>query len=631
MESIYPIHVNILVVDDTLDSLRLLSNILAEEGFQVRPVSNGRKALSTARAKPPDLVLLNIMMPDLDGYAVCERLKAEERMRNVPVIFISALNEPLDKVKAFTAGGVAYVTKPFHEAEVLARVKTHLGVSTMHRQLLCQNDRLISEIAERKRTEQELRTLSRAVEQSANAVMVTNRQGIIEFVNPAFSSSTGYAPEEALGKSPNILKSGKHSAEIYQNLWDTIRHGNIWKGELQNQKKSGQFYWDSVTISPVKDGAGDITHYVTVQEDITVRKQAEIDRAKQTRELGILNNLGTLLQICDSERDTYDVFTRICKQLFSTDSGVLALIDDTQNSIQPVASWGPLSLPLPQIEATGDDPDVRRIMSFDDMAGPRNCACPYLHQAPDALLGCFCLPLVTDRETVGRVSVFISQFASEPTPEKMRRLQEQKRQTMHQVVEHYALALANLRLRERLRQESIIDPLTSLYNRRYMEESLTREIDRTQRQKTSTAVLMLDVDHFKSFNDTYGHEAADLVLQALGALLQRNIRGGDVACRYGGEEFLLILPDTQLHVAAQRAEELLKQVRMLRLSHQDASFQITTYIGVAVLPEHASRVETLIRAADDALYTAKRNGRDQAVIATVQEENAIDFLPEVSE
>ncbi len=117
---------NILLVDDTLDNLRVLSNLLTEQGYYVRPVPDGRQALSAAARKPPDLILLDIMMPGMDGYEVCRRLKADERTREIPVIFISAIDETLDKVKAFSLGGVDYVTKPFQEAEVLARVNTHL-------------------------------------------------------------------------------------------------------------------------------------------------------------------------------------------------------------------------------------------------------------------------------------------------------------------------------------------------------------------------------------------------------------------------------------------------------------------------------------------------------------------------
>ena len=133
---------NILVVDDTRDNLRLLSNILTEQGYLVRPVSQGVRAVAAARSKPPDLILLDIMMPEMDGYAVCEALRTDERTRDIPVIFISALNETADKVKGFSAGGVDFITKPFQPEEVLARVKTHLTIRHLQKELEARNREL---------------------------------------------------------------------------------------------------------------------------------------------------------------------------------------------------------------------------------------------------------------------------------------------------------------------------------------------------------------------------------------------------------------------------------------------------------------------------------------------------------
>src|ERR687886_1077506 len=133
---------NILVVDDTVANLRLLVNLLAERGYKVRPASNGSMALSAALTEPPDLILLDILMPNMDGYEVCEHLKADEHTREIPVIFISAVSEVLDKVKAFAVGGVDYITKPFQVEEVLARVETHLGMQRLQNNLREKNEEL---------------------------------------------------------------------------------------------------------------------------------------------------------------------------------------------------------------------------------------------------------------------------------------------------------------------------------------------------------------------------------------------------------------------------------------------------------------------------------------------------------
>ena len=179
-----------------------------------------------------------------------------------------------------------------------------------------------------------------------------------------------------------------------------------------------------------------------------------------------------------------------------------------------------------------------------------------------------------------------------------------------------ALVLNNAQLREALREQSIRDPLTRLFNRRYMEETLKREVRRVTRQLRPLGILMIDIDHFKRFNDTYGHTAGDRLLQRLGQLLQSQIRGEDVACRYGGEEFILILPNTSLEVAGQRAEHLRQAARLLQISAPaETHHGITLSIGIAIYPEHGSSVEAVLHVADTALYRAKQAGRDCVVTA----------------
>lgn len=182
--------------------------------------------------------------------------------------------------------------------------------------------------------------------------------------------------------------------------------------------------------------------------------------------------------------------------------------------------------------------------------------------------------------------------------------------------EQIALALSNLRLRETLRNQAIRDPLTGLFNRRYLEETLNQEISRAERNKQPIAVIMIDIDHFKQYNDTYGHEAGDVVLSELGRFLERSLRGGDTPCRYGGEEFSVILPGASPEGALLKAERLRNEVKELNIHYRGRSVGgITLSLGVAVFPDHGSVGETLLRAADQALYQAKRGGRDRTVTA----------------
>jgi diguanylate cyclase (GGDEF)-like protein/PAS domain S-box-containing protein len=167
-----------------------------------------------------------------------------------------------------------------------------------------------------------------------------------------------------------------------------------------------------------------------------------------------------------------------------------------------------------------------------------------------------------------------------------------------------------------LQEQAIRDPLTGLHNRRYLDETLPRELQRAERAGQPVGIIMLDIDHFKWFNDTYGHDAGDTVLRAVGAFLQQHTRGADIACRYGGEEFTLVLPGASLADTQQRAEELRAGILSLVVKHNgQALAQVTISLGVAVFPEHSALADDIIRLADQALYQAKRNGRNRVEVA----------------
>ena len=180
------------------------------------------------------------------------------------------------------------------------------------------------------------------------------------------------------------------------------------------------------------------------------------------------------------------------------------------------------------------------------------------------------------------------------------------------VAEQAALSLANLKLRDELRELSISDPLTSLYNRRFAQETLTREIHRAQREQGAIGIITFDIDFFKSVNDRYGHDAGDAVLKAVANELQSSIRGGDIACRMGGEEFAIMMPGASLKIARQRAEELRAAIAGLRLRHAQVDLPaVSLSCGVAAFPEHGGTADALLRAADQALYRAKEAGRNR--------------------
>jgi diguanylate cyclase (GGDEF)-like protein len=184
------------------------------------------------------------------------------------------------------------------------------------------------------------------------------------------------------------------------------------------------------------------------------------------------------------------------------------------------------------------------------------------------------------------------------------------------VGDHISLALANIRLRETLHHQVVHDVLTGLFNRRYLEETLEREIFRGRRKGASLGLIMLDLDHFKRFNDTYGHEAGDNLLRTLGKFLGKRVRREDVACRYGGEEFVLILAEASQEIVYQRAEEIRREFPKVPVWYRGQVLEsVTVSLGVAMFPEHGATGRDVLRAADDAMYRAKAQGRNRVLVA----------------
>ena len=335
--------------------------------------------------------------------------------------------------------------------------------------------------------------------------------------------------------------------------------------------------------------------------------------AERVNELDLTNRLGELLQACLTAQEAYAVIERILKELFRGDSGGVFMCSSSRNLIEAVARWGPTPQSTAGVFAIEECWALRsgRTHVVDDMrTGP---LCTHLPSpAPRAYL---CTPLVAQGDALGILYLgFTARGRLSPEP-----LTESKRRVAATVAEQIALGLANVRLREVLRSQSIRDPLTGLFNRRYMEETLEREVRRAQRAGRPMAVLMLDLDHFKRINDDFDHDAGDALLREIGAALLRNLRREDVACRFGGEEFVLVLPEASLADAERRAEELRGEIKRLRVSDKGRLLgPVTISVGLAAYPEHGLASDALLHAADAALYRAKREGRDRVVIGEAE-------------
>ncbi len=373
---------------------------------------------------------------------------------------------------------------------------------------------------------------------------------------------------------------------------------------------------------------GKITGAVITFFDITRRKQTDdaLVEANQRLEASVrdleragdeisrLKEMGSLLQSCLTLEEAYQVVERSVRGLFPQESGGVFVIASSRDIVEAQAVWGP-GLSGENVFSRDDCWALRSGQPHRVEGGQSGLVCRHVSYSDG--MSYLCLPMVAQGEALGVLHLQFHAPAGSEMALDGDHFLGHREGLASTVAEQIALALANLRLRDALRAQSIRDPLTGLFNRRFMEESLDRELKRSARSGRPVGVILLDVDHFKRYNDTYGHEAGDAVLRELGNFIRALVRGEDVACRYGGEEFILLMPEATVEIAAARAEQLRQGVKRIQVSaHGQPLGAISISIGVAAYPVHGVLSDVLLRSADNALYEAKSLGRDRVVIST---------------
>jgi len=406
----------ILVVDDEPANLAVLFDCLDTLKMKVFLAESGENALQAVKLSKPDLILLDIMMPELDGFETCQLLKKDSHTADIPIIFLSAKTETIDKVKGFEVGAVDYIEKPFRVEEVIARVNTHLGMSQLKQQLKQKNT--------------ELQRKADIVDKNV-IISTTDRNGIINSVSEYFTKITGYSANEIIGQSHNILRHPDTRLETYDTLWKTLLKGKVWEGEIKNSNKDGNECWLHYVITPELNPQGEIHGFTSISQEITDKK--------------------------------------------------------------------------------------------------------------------------------------------------------------------------------RLEKSAITDALTGLYNRHKPQEILALEIKRSNRYKNKFCVILLDIDWFKKINDNYGHQTGDEVLIDLADILKDNARKTDCVSRWGGEEFLIVVCESDIDEAFNLAEKLRIKIQNYRFP---SIGKVTISGGVAQYVE-GETASQLISRADNALYAAKNSGRNR--------------------
>ncbi len=463
------------------------------------------------------------------------------------------------------------------------------------------------------------------LENANDMIQSMSPEGRLLYVNRKWRETLGYSEIDLEHLSALDIVHPDSRAEFQVSLQLAARGDAAENVNSVFVSRDGHDIFVAGNLRPRIEG-GNVVALRAIFSDITKHKQAEDalmraseevarsvnDLKERTREVTLINDMGDLLQSCLDAEEAYRVISYFMPQIVPAVAGAVSVANPAHNAFENVASWGNL-------------PGMERMFRLEDCWALRRGHIHYVEDHESVLrcrhLGAarpiqyVCAPLTAHGEVLGVLHLQPDQ-ASRDQDAARGLLPGPTQRLAVSIADRISLALASLRLHEALRQQTIRDPLTSLFNRRYMQESLERELRRAIRSKRPLGIVMLDIDHFKNFNDSFGHHAGDLMLREFSKLLSIHVRGEDIICRYGGEEFVLILPEASVEATRLRAEQLRKATALLRLeSHGESLEGVTISIGVAGYPDHGDSVEALMRAVDQALYRAKAEGRDRVEVA----------------
>ncbi|MHB8095950.1 MAG: sensor domain-containing diguanylate cyclase, partial [Candidatus Aminicenantales bacterium] len=495
---------------------------------------------------------------------------------------------------------------------------------------------LQAEISERKRVEEALRKSEEdfrsMIENLGEGVGMISPDEEFVFANVAADIIFGEPPDGLIGKSLKEFLSSEQFA-LVRSQTERRRAGERGHYEMEILRPDGARRILLMTAMPRFGARGEYGGELCVFTDITDRKTAEtelrdandklmlnIGRLEQrASEMALLSEFNDSLQACNNEVELFAACGRYGQKLFPDQRGEIYIFKESRNLLDVTTCWGEVC-PAVNYMAPEDcwavrrskphlasDPGVEMLCRHVEAAGP---VTPYL-----------CIPLIAGGRLNGLLHIrFPGPDAVAGILQKTQRnvgISEHKTRLAQNFSERIGLALDNLRLRLELKRQSVRDPLTGLFNRRYMEETLSREVARSERNKAPLGIIMMDIDKFKNFNDMHGHEAGDIMLRALARFLMAGVRKEDIVCRFGGEEFIVILPGASLDVASERARTLLDEVISIRAEFGGIELgPISLSLGVAVFPDHGRTGGEVVQAADKALLTAKREGRGRVVVAS---------------
>lgn len=465
------------------------------------------------------------------------------------------------------------------------------------------------------------------VENLGEAVVIADEEQNFLFANPAANLIFEEFETGLVGKSLNeYLSPDQREMVVRQTARRKRGLRDVY--ELEITLKDGQKKTLLVNAVPQFDPQGNYLSTLAVMTDITEKKKEEKSLAeakaqlesayaklkRNNEEAARLVEMGDAFQLANSEKEIVDIALSFGQKIFPADSGFIYLKEENESFLHLAGSWNSKHH-FPELVELDDCWAIRKGTPYFVVNPDSELLCPHLKHSDEVKNPVACLPLNSGGETLGLLVVFCCQD-EQPGGSNLEEEIEYKKQKLVTFSQRVAMALANVRLQEHLKELSIRDPLTGLYNRRYLEETLEREFIRARRARQPVSIIMLDIDHFKKFNDTYGHEAGDYVLQAIAGTIKKAVRAEDIICRFGGEEFTIILPGLELDRAVKRAELILDMVRHLELKFAGSLLShLTVSAGVASFPEHGQKWSEVLQAADLALLKAKSEGRNRVIAA----------------
>jgi len=431
--------------------------------------------------------------------------------------------------------------------------------------------RLHDEVEIRTKAEAHLKQLSRAVEQSPASVVITDMHANIQYVNPKFTQVTGYSPEEVIGKNPSILSANKDPRPDYPKMWEILLSGGEWRGQFFNKRKDGTTFWESASLSAIKNSKGEITSFLAVKEDISRQKESE-DQLQMAA--AVFEAASEAIMVCDGNN----------------------IIETVNDSFTEITGY---SLD----EVIGQTPSI--------LKSGRHSKQFYKDMINNLVINGKWEGEIWNRRKNGEI---YPQWLSIKT------IQDDNENTIR-YISLFSDITNRKQNEERILYQANYDALTGLPNRSLFMDRLQRAVIQAERSKTKIALLFIDLDRFKNVNDSLGHACGDLLLQEAASRLTSLVRKSDTVARLGGDEFTVIIPDlTDYHLIENLVEKLLDQLSAAYSLENNIAF-VSASIGITIFPNDGNNVEELLKNADTAMYQAKDNGRNLSQFFTQEMNN----------